>query len=123
MQCHPDPGRNPTPKTISFKYATVSIMFSSPTLYTNPAITSMNGKPRLIREKNTIPLLFKLCMCPINTIYTVTKTQPTYGRRALSPLWHKRFCTVWADIQLLCEPLVLAAVAVAVWKRLRRLVF
>ena len=36
-----------------------------------------NGKPRLVREKNAIPLLSKpalVCMCPIykNTIYAVT---------------------------------------------------
>ena len=49
-------------------------------VYSNPAITSMNGKPRLIREKNTIPLLSKqalVCTCPINTIYSVTSHQNT----------------------------------------------
>ena len=55
----PDQGRTPTPKTISFKFATVGITFISRMVYLNPAITSMNGKPELIREKNAIPLLSK----------------------------------------------------------------
>ena len=55
----PDQDRIPPPphKKISFKYATVRITFIASTVYSNPAITSMNGKPRLVREKNTIPLL------------------------------------------------------------------
>ena len=51
----PDQDRTHIPKTISFKYAKVGITFVSPTLYSNPAITSMNGKPRCVREKNAIP--------------------------------------------------------------------
>ena len=76
----PDQDRTPTPKTISFKYATVGITFISPTVYSNPAITSMNGKPQLVGEKNDIPLLSKplvVCTCPINTIYAVTSRQNT----------------------------------------------
>ena len=42
---HPDQDRGLTPKTISFKYATVGITFISPMVYSNPAITSINGKP------------------------------------------------------------------------------
>ena len=45
-----------------------------PTVYSNPAITLTNGKPRLVREKNAIPLLSKQVLvytCPINTIYMV----------------------------------------------------
>ena len=49
----PDQDRTPTPKTISFKYATYCITFISPTVYSN----SMNGKLRLVREKNTIPYI------------------------------------------------------------------
>ena len=45
----PDQDRTPTPKTISFKYAPVGITFISPTVYSNRAITSMNGKPRLVK--------------------------------------------------------------------------
>ena len=70
----------PLPKTISFKYATVGMTVISPTVYSNPAITSMNGKPRLVREKNAIPLLSNpasVCMCPINSIYAVTSCQNT----------------------------------------------
>ena len=45
--------------------------FISPMIYLNSAITSMNGKPRLVREKNAIPLLSKpalVCTCPINDL-------------------------------------------------------
>ena len=62
----------PHPKTISFQFATVGITFISPSVYSNTAITSKNGKPRLVREKNAIPLLSEpalVCKCPINTIY------------------------------------------------------
>ena len=65
----------PPPKTILFKYATVGLKFISPMVYSNHAIALMNGKPRLLREKNTIPLLSKpllVCMFPINMIYAVT---------------------------------------------------
>ena len=70
----PDQDRSPTPKTISFKYATVCITFIDPAVYSNPAIISMNGKPRLVRGKNITPLLSKpglVCTCLINTIYAV----------------------------------------------------
>ena len=76
----PDQDRTLNPKTISFNYATVGITFISPTVCSNPAITSMNGKPRLLREKNAIQLLSKpalACMRPINTIYAVTSLQNT----------------------------------------------
>ena len=76
----PEEDRTPTPKTISFKYTTFGITFISLTVYSNPAISLMNGKPRLVREKNAIPLLSKpvlACMCLINTIYTVTSCQNT----------------------------------------------
>ena len=66
-----DQDRTSTSITISFKYATVGITLISPMVYSNPAIISMNGKPRLVSEKNAIPLLSKLafvCTCPISTI-------------------------------------------------------
>ena len=75
---HLDQDRTPTPKMISFKYATVGITFIPTTICSNPAIDSMNGKPRLVREKDAIPLLSKpavLGTCPINTIYAVTLRQ------------------------------------------------
>ena len=49
----------PHPKTISFKYAEVGITFISPLVYSNPAITLINGKPQLVREEKAIPLLSK----------------------------------------------------------------
>ena len=52
----------------------------SPTVHSNPAITSMNGNSRLVREKNAIPLLCKpvlMCTCPINKIYAMTSRQKT----------------------------------------------
>ena len=64
----PDQVRTPTLKAIPFKYATVGITFISPTVYSNPAITSMNGIPRLAGEKNTIPLLSRpawVCTCQL----------------------------------------------------------
>ena len=76
----PDQDRTPTFKTILFQYTTVGIMFVSPTVYSNPAITLMNGKPRLIREKNAVPLLSRpalVCMCLINMIHAVTSCQNT----------------------------------------------
>ena len=104
-------------------------MLISPTVYSNPAITSMNGKRQPIREKNTIPLLSKpalVCMCPIKHDLpgdVAPKHKPTSAVRALSPLSCKPLCTVWAHIWLLCVPWVLAAVTVAVWKRFGRWVF
>ena len=80
VQCSLRPRQNPPPppkkkkKTIYFKYATFGITLISLTVYSNPAITSMNSKARLVREKNAIPLLTK-CTCPINTIYVVTFRQ------------------------------------------------
>ena len=68
----------PPAKTISFKYTTVGIVgirLISPTVYSNTATTSMNGKPRLVKEKYAIPLLSKavfVCTCPINMIYAMT---------------------------------------------------
>ena len=76
----PDQNRIPIPKTISFKYAIVGKTFISPMAYSNPTITSMNGKPQLLRQKNAVPLLPKpalVCTCPINTIYAVTSRQNT----------------------------------------------
>ena len=76
----PEQNRTPTPKTISFKYATVGITFISPTVYSNPAITSETGKARLLREKNAIQWLSKsalVCTCPVTTIYAVTSRQNT----------------------------------------------
>ena len=61
------------PKTISLKYATVGITFISRTVYSNPAITAMNGKPKLGREKNPIPLLSEtalVCTRPIKGAVT-----------------------------------------------------
>ena len=55
-------------------------MFISCTVYLNPVIVSMNGKPRSIREKNAIQLSYKpvlVCACPINMIYGVTTRQNT----------------------------------------------
>ena len=72
----PDQDRIPTPK----RNATADITFISPTEYSNPAITLMNGKPRVVREKNAIPLLSEpalVCTCPINMIYAVTSRQNT----------------------------------------------
>ena len=111
-------------QTISFKYATVGITFIFPTVYSNPAITSVNGKPPLVRE-NAIHccLSQRWCVRAQLTRFILSrraKTQPTYGRRVLSPPSCKRLHTVWADIRLLCVPGVLAAVAVTVWKRLRK---
>ena len=60
----------PPRKMISFKYTAVGITLISPMVNSNTTINSMNGKPRLVREKNAIPLLSKqalVCMCPINT--------------------------------------------------------
>ena len=111
----PDKDRTPTPRRII-----------SPTVHSNPDITSMNGKPRLVREKNAILLLSKpalVCVRAQLTRFTrrrCAKTQSTYyGRRELSPPSGKRFGTVWADIRLSCVPWLSAALAVAVWKRLR----
>ena len=76
----PDQDRNPTPKKFSFKYATVGITSISLTLFSNPPITSMNGKPRPVRENNAISLLSKpalVCGCSFNTIYAVMCRQNT----------------------------------------------
>ena len=51
-----DQDRTAPSKTISFTYAIVVKMFNSPSVYSN---TTMNGKPRLVREKKAIPLLTK----------------------------------------------------------------
>ena len=122
---NPDQDITLTPKMILFKYATAGIEFISPRVYSNPAITSMNGKPPLAREKNAIPLLSKPALCVCAQLrwfmrWCRPKTQPTYGWRALNRLPRKRLDTVWAGIRLLCVLWVLAAVAVAVWKRLWR---
>jgi hypothetical protein len=66
----PDLDRTPTPKTILFKYAAVGKTFISPTVYSNPAISLMNEKPRLIIEKNAILQLSKSCWC-VCQIYTI----------------------------------------------------
>ena len=56
----------------------VGITFISPTVYSNPVITSINSKPRLFIEKNAILLIVfgsqHLCVRTqnCNTIYAVT---------------------------------------------------
>ena len=93
----PDEDRTPTPKTISVKYATVGITFISPTVYSNPAITSMNGKPRLARENEAIPLLSKpalVCACPI--YYPFPKQALVF-----TCLLCKSFETLWEKEKLL----------------------
>ena len=109
----PDQHRTLTPKTILFKYATVGITFISPTLYSNPAITSMNGKPRLVREKK------KFHCCEVAPKHR----KHNYGPRAFSPPSRKQLCTVLADVRLLFVPWMFAAVTLAVWMQLLRWVF
>ena len=48
----PDQDRTPKPKTI--KYATVSITLISAMIYSNPVMSSMNGKPRLVRQRTQL---------------------------------------------------------------------
>jgi hypothetical protein len=59
---YPDLDKTPAHKTMSFKYAAVGKSFIPPTVYSNAAISSINGKPRLGSEKNTVSLLFGVYM-------------------------------------------------------------
>jgi hypothetical protein len=52
----PEEDRTPTQKTISFKYAAVGKTFISRTVYSNPVISSIDGKPRLNAIQLTKPV-------------------------------------------------------------------
>ena len=106
-----------TPKPIPFDNTGVGKAFSATSVHTTSTICAIEGEPRLVRKKNSSPLLIgnSLGACAVNhairrNLRAWVRDRPTYGRRARRPISRNRLPTVLGEICRLCVPTVLNTV-------------